>query len=126
MGALAYRLGREESLTGFCVLFSVRLRTAENRVRVADVAAFLPEPDEQVPSTPPFIVVEVTSPEDRFCFLVQKLEEYRRWGVKHIWVADPEDRKLFTYGDTGLHEVTELNLPDYGIVVTKAEIFEAA
>ncbi|HEV2199611.1 MAG TPA: Uma2 family endonuclease [Bryobacteraceae bacterium] len=126
MGELAYRLAGEEARTGFSVVLSIRLRTGENRVRVADVAAFLPEPDEQVPSTPPMIVIEITSPEDRFCFLVQKLDEYRRWGVKHIWVADPDDRKFFTYGDAGWNEVTDLNLPEYGIVLTKADIFEAA
>jgi len=70
MGEFACRLVKEEPRTGLVAAISIRLRTAVNRVRVADVAAFLPEPDEQVPSTPPLIVIEIASPEDRFCFLV--------------------------------------------------------
>jgi Uma2 family endonuclease len=126
MTEVACRLGMEESRAALSVVISIRLRTAANRVRVADVAAFDPEPVEQIPSTPPVVVLEVTSPEDRFCFLIQKLEEYRQWGVTHIWVADPDDRKFFTYGDAGLHEGNELSLPEYGIVLTKEDIFETA
>ena len=41
-------------------------------------------------------------------------------------IADPEDRKLFTYGETGLHEVKELGLPEYDIMLTYADIFRVA
>lgn len=46
--------------------------------------------------------------------------------MRHIWLADPEDRKLFTYGETGLHEVKVLRLPEYDITLTQANIFGAA
>ena len=48
-----------------------------------------------------------------------------QWGVRHIWLADPDDRKLFTYGDAGLHEVIELRLPEYEIAITLADLFGA-
>ena len=70
--------------------------------------------------------IEVLSPDDRAGYLLPKLEEYWRWGVKYIWIADPEERKFFTHGETGLHEVSELSLPDYGITLTKEAIFDAA
>jgi len=38
-------------------------------------------------------------------------------------VADPEDRKLLVYGADGLHEVEQLELPEFGIVLTKNDIF---
>lgn len=115
-------IGSGEPRTGLWAATSLRLKVAANRVRVADVAAFESEPDEEVSSKPPLIVAEVISPEDRFCALVQKLQDYRQWGAKHIWVADPEDRKLFTYGSAGIHEVNGFELPEYGIVLTKPEL----
>ena len=104
----------------------LRHRVTENRFRIPDVAVFEGKPPAQVPSTPPLVAIEILSPDDRIGYIVPKLEEYRSWGVRHIWIADPEDRKLFTYGETGLHEVTELRLPDYEIALTLADIFGAA
>ena len=43
--------------------------------------------------------------------------------MRHIWLADPDSRKLFTYVDAGLHEVTELSLPGHGIVLTLTDVF---
>jgi hypothetical protein len=45
--------------------------------------------------------------------------------VRRIWLADPEDGKLFTYNDTGVHEVKELALPDDEITLTHANLFGA-
>jgi Uma2 family endonuclease len=37
-----------------------------------------------VPDTPPLIVVEILSPDDRLTEVREKLEEYRAWGVPHV------------------------------------------
>jgi Uma2 family endonuclease len=110
---------------GYCVYPELRHRVTASRYRIPDIAVFESEPEEEVPFSAPLVAIEILSPDDRASYILPKLEEYQRWGVKHIWVADPEDRKFFTYGETGLHEVIELSLPEYGIVLTKAEIFEA-
>ena len=91
-----------------------------------DIAVFEGEPEGEVPSTPPLVAIEILSPDDRIGYIVPKLEEYRHWGLRYIWLADPEDRKLFTYGDNGLHEVKELGLLEYQITLTRADIFGAA
>lgn len=109
--------------TGIFVVPEVRHRLTASRYRIPDVAVFESEPQEEVPSTPPLVAIEVLSPDDRIGYIIPKLEEYREWGVRHIWVADPEDGKLFTYGDAGLHEVRELVLPQFEIVLTATEIF---
>jgi Uma2 family endonuclease len=93
---------------GLLPVLSLRLRVARDRIRVADIAVFDHEPEGEVPSTPPLLAIEIFSPDDRIGYIIPKLEEYRRSGVKHVWAIDPEDRKLFTYRETGLHEVTEL------------------
>ena len=111
--------------TGLQTVLSLRMRVAPNRIRVADLAVFEHEPAEEVPSSPPLVAVEILSPDDRIGYVIPKLEEYRAWGVKHVWAVDPDDGKLFTYGETGLHEVTELRLPAHEIVLTHADIFGA-
>jgi Uma2 family endonuclease len=120
LGALLQAL---EPRAGVFVVVEVRQKVTPTRYRIPDVAVFEGEPEEEVPSTPPLVAIEILSPDDRIGYIVPKLEEYRRWGVKHIWTADPEDRKLFTYGETGLHEVIELSLPEYGVTLTAADIF---
>jgi Uma2 family endonuclease len=123
---IASLLQRFEKQSGIYVVVEVRQKVTDTRFRIPDVALFDHEPPEEVPSTPPLVAIEVLSPDDRIGYIVPKLEEYWQWGVKHIWIADPEDRKFLTYGVEGLHEVNELSLPEYGIVLTKKAIFEAA
>ena len=92
--------------------------------RIPDVSVFHPTaPVESVPSHPPFIVVEILSPEDRMSKVRGKLEEYRAWGVPHVWLVDPHERRLYTC-DQGLTEVSGLRAPEIGLEVTAANIFE--
>ena len=86
---------------------------APPRIRIPDVAVFHPqEPAELVPSDPPLVVVEIVSREDRHTEIIQKFEEYRAWGVPHIWLADPWQRQLSVYGDNGLTVVGHCNSPN--------------
>jgi Uma2 family endonuclease len=101
----------------------VRHRLKDTRYRIPDVAVFEHEPSGQVPSDPTLVAIEILSPDDRVGYIMPKLEEYRQWGVRHIWLADPENRNFFTCKDAGLHQVNEFSLPEYGIVLTLADIF---
>jgi Uma2 family endonuclease len=87
------------------------------------VSVFASEPECEVPDRPPLVAIEVLSPDDRIGYLIPKLDEYQRWGVANIWLADPEDRKLLVYRADGLHEVDQLELPALGIVLSKRDIF---
>jgi Uma2 family endonuclease len=121
--ALAALLKTYEASTGIYVLVEVRQKVTSTRYRIPDIAVFEREPEEEVPPTPPLVAVEVLSPDDRASYLIPKLEEYGRWGVKHIWIVDPDNRKMHTYDGTGLHEVTELTIPEHGIALTQADVF---
>lgn len=116
----------QQDRTGLYVRSELRHQVAENRFRIPDVAVFEGKPPAPVPSAPPLVAIEILSPDDRIGYVIPKLEEYRLWGVQYIWIADPEDRKLFTYGETGLHEVKELRLPEYDITLSHVNIFGAA
>jgi Uma2 family endonuclease len=101
----------------------LRLQTGPRRYRVADIAVFKDsKPTERVPSAPPHVIVEIVSPDDRFTEIVEKLDEYHRWGVPHVWLVDPNSRKLSIYGSAGLAEVSALELPEFELHLTFADL----
>lgn len=100
------------------------MKLRAGRYLIPDVAVFHPvEPQERIPETPPLIVIEVLSLDDKMTALRQKLEEYRTWGVLHVWLVDPHAKRLYTC-DAGLTEVPALKVPKLGIEVTPSDIFE--
>lgn len=50
---------------------------------------------------PPYLCVEILSPEDRIGATFAKLERYHDWGVPYCWVVDPEKRRVWTYSKDG-------------------------
>lgn len=101
----------------------IRMKVAADRYRIADVAVFAGSHPQPVPETPPLVVVEIVSKDDRYLDLMQKLEEYRAWGVPHIWVIDPLAKRFSMYTERGLQSVSSLSLPEYPIQLTPAELF---
>ncbi len=114
-------LGMEETLSLHCFA-DLRLRIKERRYRVVDLAVFEGEPAEDVPSSPPLVAIEILSPDDRFAEVLAKLEEYRAWGVAHVWFVDPISRKLYVY-TAGLSETPAFRLPEYGVELAAVEVF---
>jgi Uma2 family endonuclease len=61
---------------------------------VPDVCVYKqPAPRDPLPSTPPFIAVEVLSPEDRMSQMRTKVNEYLAFGVAFVWIIDPDTRR---------------------------------
>lgn len=102
----------------------IHMRLAPTRIRIADFAVFLEKPAEQIPASPPHIVVEIVSPGDRYTEIHEKLEEYRRWGIRHIWLLDPASRNFSVYDDAGLREVAVLEIPEFELTIQKTDVFE--
>jgi Uma2 family endonuclease len=48
----------------------------------------------QYATIPPVIAVEVLSPEDRVNNVALKVDEYLAFGVKQVWVVDPESKDI--------------------------------
>ena len=69
------------------------------------------------------MIVEIVSKDDRYLDVMQKLEEYREWGVPNIWVIDPSTRRFSMYTELGLQNVSSLSLSDYPFQLTPAELF---
>jgi Uma2 family endonuclease len=102
----------------------LRLKLGAARYRVADLAVFAgEEPSENVPSRPPLAVIEILSREDRWVDVLEKLEDYRQWGVDHIWLADPWSRRLMVYSGDGLRPAEAFEIPELGAKLAAGEIF---
>lgn len=103
----------------------LRLRLAPRHYRIPDVSVFSPgEPGENVPGTPPLAVIEIVSSDDRHTDVAARLEEYWKWGVKHVRLIDPWARRLSVFDEPGLRNVTRLTLPELDFVITPADVFE--
>src|SRR5262249_23060228 len=88
----------------------LRLRLADDLFRIPDISIYEQEPNLEVPTTPPLLIVEIVSPDDRFHELVEKCDEYCKWGVANIWVVEPQLNKLYAY-ENGLRGVDRFELP---------------
>ena len=101
----AYFLARYEA-QGMRVVPELRIRVSAGRVRIPDVCVFLTDPQQRVPSTPPFLCIEILSPEDRMSRLEVRINEYLAMGVEWVWVLDPQTRQAYTATAVeGLREV---------------------
>jgi Uma2 family endonuclease len=102
----------------------LRLKLRDGLYLIPDVSVFWPSaPKTGVPDTPPLVAVEILSPDDRLTEMRAKLEEYRTWGVKHVWLVDPHSRRMYTC-DAGLSETPSLRVPELDIELTPELIFE--
>ena len=50
-----------------------------------------------MPSVPPFLVIEILSPEDRIVRMQPKIQAYLSIGVEYVWLIDPEERQTLLY-----------------------------
>jgi len=108
----------------FQVRPGLHMRLAPSRIRVADVVVFLEKPTEEIPSVPPHIAMEIVSPGDRYSEIHKKLDEYWRWGIKHVWLLEPSSQGFSVYDDAGLCEVPTLELPEFDLTIQKSDVFE--
>ncbi|GAB4359148.1 MAG: hypothetical protein OHK0021_03350 [Bryobacter sp.] len=111
-----WRMGR------LAIYTEMRLQLGDNLYRIPDFCIYKSAPEGDIPSTPPLLAVEIASPDDKFSETLRKLEEYRRFGVEHIWHIDPEAKRLYRFDSDGLHPVEQLNLPTYNFTLSLADL----
>lgn len=110
---------------GFRVATEVRCQVEKDIYRLPDVAVFAPDhPDDLLPKQAAFLTVEIVSKDEKFSELLEKLEDYRAWGVSHIWVVDPWRRQLSVFDSAGLRDVDVLRLPEQGFELTAERLLE--
>ena len=85
-----------------------RVQVSPTRFRVPDVCVVLGKVTEQIFRKPPFLCVEILSPEDRMKRVQQRIDDYLAMGVRYVWVLDPSNRRAYVAtAETGLRETRE-------------------
>ena len=106
----AWFLNRERAFAVTAVI-EQRIRVTDIKVRICDVVLLRKEtPREPVAVTPPFICIEIMSPEDRVSRAIEVLKDYRTMGVPHIWLVNPQEKLAFVFDENGLKQQEDLIL----------------
>jgi Uma2 family endonuclease len=119
-GLLTIYFGRRRKLWQLHVYPEIRIRLRAGHYRIPDIAIFSgPKPEEQVPTTPPLIWIEILSPDDRPIRISRKVRELLEFGVPYVWVIDPEtlESELHTQQGSSILEDGVLRVPGTPIEV---------
>jgi Uma2 family endonuclease len=110
---------------GIQVFPGQRIQVSPTRFRVPDLCVVLGDrPKDQIFRTPPFICIEILSPEDRLSRVQERMTDYLSFGVPYVWLLDPGTRKAFRWTTAGMHEIPELRTETPAFLVPLAELFE--
>jgi len=107
------------------LLPELRVQIEPRRFRVIDLAVYRGSwPEGRYATTPPFVAIEIVSPDDRYGKLTHRLEDYRRWSVPHVWLVDPQLKRVHEYTEAGLLQFPALRLPEFDFEISAQELFK--
>jgi Uma2 family endonuclease len=97
----------------------LRVQVKPRRFRIPDICLTLGDPGEEILTKPPFLCIEILSPEDRMSRVETRINDYLEMGVPAVWVLDPYTKQAFTAtAAEGLREVKS------GILTTESPRIE--
>jgi len=111
---------------GLMVATELRVQVKASRFRVPDICVMLGDPGEEILTRPPFLCIEILSPEDRMSRVETRINDFLEMGVKYVWVLDPYTKQAFTAtAADGLREVKSgvLSSEDPRVELPLAEVF---
>jgi len=116
LGAYFFVRRKEWNIT---VLTEMRVQVNSTRYRIPDICLVLGRTDEQILTKPPFLCIEILSPEDRWSRVEERIKDFISMGVPYIWVLDPQTKTAFIETpNEGLREVKD------GMLRTQNPAFE--
>lgn len=115
---------RHDKDWGTRTIHEQRTRLKSGNVRISDVSVWKRDiPVQPVFNQPQFIAVEVLSPEDRHARVQAKIEDYRQFGVSHIWIVDPALRRGWDCSDGNWMAKARFEIAGSPIYLDLAELF---
>jgi Uma2 family endonuclease len=99
--AILYGQGME---SGIYAYLELRVQVAAARYLVPDITVTTKKGKGKILREPPFLCIEILSPEDRVSRMEAKIDDYLAFGVKHVWLIDPRRKKAWTYTSEGKRE----------------------
>lgn len=95
---LSRLLWRFRKTLGICIQTETRVQISQRRFRIPDISVWRDDNiGDRIPTVPPFLAIEILSPEDRMVRMVPKIEDYLSTGVEWVWVIDPEEKAALIY-----------------------------
>lgn len=123
ISALLYSQRRE---LGIHVFAELRVQVAATRYRIPDITVTKQKVRGNILREPPFLCVEILSPEDRVSRMEVKIDDYLAFGVRHVWLIDPRRKKAWSYTSEGKRESSAvLATSDPRLTLTLDEVFAA-
>jgi Uma2 family endonuclease len=121
--ALLYSRRRE---WGIHVFPELRVQVAATRYRIPDLCVTKQKVRGKILREPPFLCIEILSPEDRVSRMEVKIDDYLAFGVRHVWLIDPGKKKAWSYASEGKRESsTVLTTVDPRLTLSLDEVFMA-
>jgi Uma2 family endonuclease len=121
--ALLYNRRRE---WGIHVFPELRVQVAPTRYRIPDICVTTQKARGRILREPPFLCIEILSPEDRVSRMELKIDDYLAFGVRHIWLIDPRRKKAWSYTSEGKRESsTLLTTSEPHLTLSLDEVFAA-
>jgi Uma2 family endonuclease len=103
-----------------------RLGVSSTRYRIPDVCVVQrPVPSEAIFASPPYICVEILSPDDTFRRMQDRVDDYLGMGVENVWIIDPESQRAWWVTGEGHCEALDrvLRTRDGIVVLPIADLF---
>jgi Uma2 family endonuclease len=125
---LIIALYKIEAQLGISTWPEVRLQVSATRFRVPDLCVYRgPGPRDSIFRQPPFLCVEILSPEDRMSRMEDKLSDYFAFAVEYVWVIDPMRRAASIHTVAGSRPASDgaLRTANPEIYVRLEDIFSA-
>jgi Uma2 family endonuclease len=102
-----------------------RTQVSGTRVRIPDLILVRPEPQPDVLTSPPVLIVEILSPDDTYSDTQTRANDYLHMGVQTIWIIDPATRTARVCSGPSWVEATRLEVAGTPIFVELAPLFAA-
>ena len=124
--ALLFYVGAREKELGVIIIQETRLKLGPTHYRIPDLMIIQGgKPNEQIPSQPPFVCIEILSPEDRMSRMEKKIAEYLAFGVGYVWVLNPKTKQAREYTSAGKRSIDDvLRTENPTIEIPLSQIFE--
>jgi len=100
-GILVTWLSLRRRELGIHVFPELRVQVAPRRYRVPDITVTTHKVKGRILKTPPFLCIEILSPEDRAGRTEEKIDDYLRFGIAHVWLIDPRKNCAWSYSKEG-------------------------
>jgi Uma2 family endonuclease len=100
-----------------------RIRVSGNRVRVPDLVVLAAGPQPDVLTYPPFLVIEILSPDDTYSDTQERARDYREMGVGTVWIIDPKTRSGRMCAGAEWVEASRLEVKGTPLYVDLPQIF---